>query len=357
MSPALVASMRSELREFTLDIEITVEAGRCLALVGPSGAGKSTILRAIAGLHRPDGGHVTLGSTPWLDREERVDLAPERRSCGYLFQDYALFGHLSVWRNVAFGLDAVPRGERRGRALSLLDRFGVASLADASVRELSGGERQRVALARALARDPDVLLLDEPLAALDPRTASSASRELARTIAEAGAPTVLVTHDFGEAALLADEVAVIDRGRIIQSGPPAELSSRPTSAFVADFAGAAVLLGEAVLAGDGTTLVRLDGGGELTSTDLATGPVAVAIFPWEIALEPAGTDAHGSALNRLAVTISSVTEVGNRARVGLSSPQSLVAEVTGQSVRRLGLAPGTPVIAAFKATATRLVER
>jgi molybdate transport system ATP-binding protein len=264
---------------------------------------------------------------------------------------------MTAWRNVAFPLRQTPRHERRDKAVQLLTRFGVGDLADASVRELSGGECQRVALARALAREPEILLLDEPLAALDPRTAAASSRELAATIAEAGAPTVLVTHDFGEAALFADEVAVIDRGRIVQRGTPAELSSRPASAFVADFAGAVVLDGEASAGADGTTTVRLDGGGELSSTDLATGSVAVAIFPWEITLEPAGTDAHGSALNRLAVTVSSVTEIGNRARVGLAAPQPFVAEVTGQSVRHLGLHPGTEVIASFKATATRLVER
>jgi molybdate transport system ATP-binding protein len=357
MSAVLEARVASELREFVLDVEFSVEPGRCLALVGPSGAGKSTVLRAIAGLHRPGRGRVALGPTAWLDLDAGIDLEPERRSCGYLFQDYALFPQMSAWRNVAFPLKELPRRERRERATQLLDRFDVADLAEASVRRLSGGERQRVALARALARDPDVLLLDEPLAALDARTAASASRELAQTIATTGAPTVLVTHDFGEAALLADEVAVIDRGKIVQRGTPAELSSRPISAFVADFAGAVVLHGEASPGADGTTLVRIGGGGELSSTDAASGPVAVAIFPWEIALEPAGTDPHGSALNRLAVTVASVTEVGNRARVGLTAPQPLVAEVTAQSVRKLGLAPGTQVIASFKATATRLVER
>ncbi len=357
MSAALEASLETRLREFALAVELVVEPGRCLALVGPSGAGKSTVLRAIAGLHRPDRGRVALGSTTWFDREEAVDLVPERRRCGYLFQDYALFAHLSVWRNVAFGLEKLPRAERRERALTLLDRFGIRDLADASVRRLSGGERQRVALARALAREPDVLLLDEPLAALDARTAANASRELAATIQAASAPTVLVTHDFAEAALLADEVAVIDRGRIVQSGTPAQLSSQPSSAFVANFSGAAVLLGIAAPDADGTTRVCLDGGGELTSTDLASGPVAVAVFPWEIALEPAGASSKGSALNRLEVTVDSVTEIGNRARIGLAAPQPLAAEITSQSVRRLGLAPGVAVTASFKATATRLVER
>ncbi len=354
---ALDVDIASELREFELDLELSVKPGRCLAVVGPSGAGKSTILRAIAGLHRPGRGRVALGDVVWLDRAARVDLAPESRSCGYLFQDYALFPHLDAWRNVAFALKRRPRRERRQRALQLLERFGVGELAEAPVRELSGGERQRVALARALARDPDVLLLDEPLAALDPRTAAAASRELAATIAAASAPAVLVTHDFAEASLLADEVAVIDRGRIVQRGTPAELSSRPASAFVADFTGAAVLVGKAAPGPDGTTHVALEGGGTLTSTDTATGPVAVAVFPWEVTLEPGHPDPHGSAMNAIPATVASVTEIGNRARIGLTTPQPLVAEVTGASVRRLGLRPGTQVTASFKATATRLVER
>jgi molybdate transport system ATP-binding protein len=357
MTATLEIGIASPLREFELDVELAAAPGRCVAVVGPSGAGKSTILRAIAGLHRPERGRVALGEVAWLDRDAGVDLAPEERSCGYLFQDYALFGHLDAWRNVAFPLRHLNRRERRRRAQELLERFGVGELAEAPVRQLSGGERQRVALARALARDPDVLLLDEPLAALDPRTAAAASRELAATIAGNSAPTVLVTHDFAEAALLADEVAVIDRGRIVQQGTPAELSSRPASAFVADFTGAAVLVGEAAPGPDGTTHVALEGGGILTSTDTATGPVAVAVFPWEVTLEPGHPDPHGSAMNVLPATVTSVTEIGNRARIGLTTPQPLVAEVTGSSVRRLGLKPGAQVTASFKATATRLVER
>jgi molybdate transport system ATP-binding protein len=201
-----------------------------------------------------------------------------------------------------------------------------------------------------------VLLLDEPLAALDARTAAAAARELAATLARTEAPTVLVTHDFAEAALLADEVAVIDRGRIVQRGEPGELSARPASAFVADFAGAAVLFGVA-RSGGGSTVVELDGGGTVTSTDRARGPVGVAVYPWEISLEPVGTPAHGSSLNRIEASVTSITEVGNRARVGLLASQPFAAEITTESVRRLALEPGAGVVAAWKATATRLTER
>jgi molybdate transport system ATP-binding protein len=343
----LSARIGSRLREFELEVELEVEPGRCLALVGPSGAGKTTVLRAIAGLHRPDRGRIALGEDLWLDLADDLDLEPERRRCGYLFQDYALFPHLSAWRNVAFGLSEIARGERRARAQELLAAFGVESLAETPPLELSGGE----------AREPDALLLDEPLSSLDSRTAASAARELVSTMARAAIPTVLVTHDFAEAALLADEVAVIDRGRIVQQGTPGELSARPGSAFVADFAGAAVIFGNARGGPSGTTVVDLDGGGSISSTDSAAGPVGVAVYPWEITLEPEGTPAHGSARNRLDARVASLTEVGNRARVGLLASQPLVAEVTGESVRRLRLAPGVGVVATWKATATRLVER
>jgi molybdate transport system ATP-binding protein len=353
----LRARIASALREFELEVELEVDSGTSLALVGPSGAGKSTVLRAIAGLHRPDRGQVVLGERRWLDVDAGIDLPPERRDCGYLFQQYALFPHLNAWRNVAFGLTEVTRSERRARAVDHLRRFGAEELADAPVRELSGGERQRVALARALARDPAVVLLDEPLSALDSRTAAAAARRLGETLAAASAPTVLVTHDFAEAALLAQEIAVIDRGRIVQRGTAAELSARPASAFVADFTGATVLLGRAHRRPTGTTAVALDGGGDVVSSDPGEGEVGVAVYPWEIAIEPAGTSAHGSALNRLEAEVVSVTEVGNRARVGLLASQPLVAEITGESSQHLGLTPGMRVIATWKATATRLVQR
>jgi molybdate transport system ATP-binding protein len=356
-APVLRAQLAIALREFELELELEVERGSCLALVGPSGAGKSTVLRAIAGLHRPDRGRVALAGDVWLETAAGTDLPPERRSCGYLFQDYALFPHMSVWRNVAFGLEGIPRAQRRRRAEAALEAFGVAGLADATPGGLSGGERQRVALARALAREPGVLLLDEPLAALDARTGAAAARELAATLERTAAPTVLVTHDFAEAALIADQVAVIDRGRIVQRGAAGELSARPASAFVADFAGAAVLFGVASASAGGSTVVELEGGGRVASSDRATGPVGAAVYPWEITLEPAGASPHGSALNRLEARVTSVTEIGNRARIGLLASQPFAAEVTSESVTRLNLSPGARVTATWKATATRLVER
>ncbi|HEY3192969.1 MAG TPA: ABC transporter ATP-binding protein [Solirubrobacterales bacterium] len=353
---AFELSVRDHLRGLELDAELWVEERGCVAIVGPSGAGKSTVLRIVAGLRRPDEGRIEVGRQVWLDSGRGIDLPPEERSCGLMFQDYALFPHLSAWRNVAFGISG-PRSERRGRALELLERFGVGELADARPGAISGGERQRVALARVLGHDPGLLLLDEPLSALDARTRSHAGRELVATLTAAGIPAVVVTHDFAEAALLADEICVMDRGRIVQRGSAAELSARPASAFVAEVAGSVVLMGTARRESMGLSLVELDGGGLLRSSDQVEGRVAACVFPWEIALEPADAEPRGSALNRLAVEVVSVAEVGTRVRVGLAAPQPLVAEVTAESTRSLGLRPGLRLSATWKATATRLVPR
>ena len=349
----LQAELASRVGTLELDLKLTVAPGETVALAGPSGAGKTSVLRAIAGLARPASGRVVCDGTPWLDTRARIDLPPERRDCGYLFQEYALFPHLSAWRNVAY---ALPREKRRERAQELLERFGLGDRADARPSDLSGGERQRVALARALARQPRALLLDEPLSALDARTRGRASRELTSALREAAVPALLVTHDFAEAALLGDRVAVLDAGRIVQEGSARELAEAPASAFVADLTGAVVLTGDARPGPDGLTLVRLDGGGaDAASTDPGQGRVAVSIHPWEIALGPAGADATGSAQNRLEGPITTVTHVGNRVRVGVEAGQPLVAEVTEPAVRELDLRPGARVTASWKAAATRLV--
>jgi molybdate transport system ATP-binding protein len=339
----------TRLGALDLDVALEVPAGSCLALAGPSGAGKTTVLRVVAGLLRPQRGVVACGSEVWLDTASGIDVAVERRRCGYVFQDYALFGHMPAWRNVAYA------GVKRERALELLDRFGLAARADARPAQLSGGERQRVAVARALAREPDVLLLDEPLSALDARTRAAAARELASVLRDTGVPALLVTHDFHEAAQLGDRVGVLDQGRVVQLGSPDELSARPASAFVADFTGAVVLVGVASAGPDGATLVALDGGGTVTSTDAAQGPVAASVYPWEIVLER--SPAPGSAQNHLAAEVVSVTSIGGRARIGLAAAQPLVAEVTAAAVRDLDLAPGARVTATWKAAATRLTPR
>ena len=352
----LSITARTTLGALRLELEVAVEPGRCLALAGPSGAGKTSVLRVAAGLLRPTHGRVEANGETWLDTARGVDVPAERRRCGYVFQDYALFPHLTAWQNVAYPLRGLGRRERRLRALELLERLGLRERAEARPSSLSGGERQRVALARALARRPQVLLLDEPLSALDARTRAGATRELADVLRTSEAPALLVTHDFTEAAQLGDRIGIIDAGRILQEGTPSELAAAPGSAFVADFTGAVVLTGTARTGADGLSHVELDGGGEVVSADVAEGRVAVSVYPWEIAIEPASEPPHGSAQNRLAVRVLSMTTVGNRVRLGLLGPQPLAAEVTRAAAEQLRLKTGAVVTASWKAAATRLIS-
>ena len=329
------------LRSFRLSVAEAL--GReTLALVGPSGAGKSSVLRAIAGLLRPERGRIALGARR-LARHRRGDRsgarAPLRR---LVFQEYALFPHLDVRRNVAFG--------GRERVDELLERFRISHLAQARPADLSGGERQRVALARALARDPAVLLLDEPLSALDAHTRNVVRGELAELLAELRLPTLLVTHDFDDAAALADRVGVIVDGRILQLGPAAELLAAPADAFVASFTGANLLPGNARPGPDGLTEVVLDAGGSMYSADGGEGRVGLAVYPWEVSL--ARAESLDSAVNHVRGEVRSVVVLGNRVRVRVGP---LTAEITTGSAERLELREGEPVVASFKATASRLV--
>jgi molybdate transport system ATP-binding protein len=338
---ALRVSLAHRLRSY--DLELTLELGaETLALAGPSGAGKSTLLRAIAGLVRPDDGVVRAGAETWLDTDNGIDVPAERRSVGLVFQDYALFPHLTVAQNVAFG--------GRRRAAELMRSLGLEPLAGAKPGKLSGGERQRVALARALARDPAVLLLDEPLAALDASTRASVREELRTLLGELRLPTLLVTHDYLDAAALAERVGVIVDGKIVQIGTPAELAAAPASPFVAEFTGGNVLHGVARRNGGGLTSVVLEDGSEIVSVDEANGSVGVVVYPWDVTV--AREEPTDSSLNHVRGAIASVVPVGNRLRIRIGP---LVAEVTAASAERLDLRPGERVVASFKATGTRLL--
>jgi molybdate transport system ATP-binding protein len=336
---ALRVAVELPLRDFELALELDVAAGETVALVGPSGAGKTTLLRAIAGLARPTRGLIECGDT-WFDATRNVHVEPERRSVGFVFQDYALFPHLTVERNVAFA----------GPVDGLLQRFRIAHVARSLPGMLSGGERQRVALARAVARRPRVLLLDEPMAALDPHLRADVRTELHRILRDLGLPTLLVTHDFEDAAALADRVGVLVEGELRQVASPSDLVAEPADAFVASLAGGNLLPGVARSAPGGVTEVALDDGGLCFSTDQREGAVNVLVYPWDVSL--ALEQPEDSALNHVRSEIASVVVIGNRARVRVGR---LTAEVTAASVERLGLRRGMHVVATFKATATRLV--
>jgi molybdate transport system ATP-binding protein len=261
-------------RTFDLRAALTVGA-ETVALVGPSGSGKTSLLRTVAGLDRPTAGHIALGETRWFDADRGVYLSAEQRRVGYLPQDYGLFPHLTVAANVRFAA-------RRDRP-DLLARLGIEHLARARPGQLSGGERQRVALARALAREPRVLLLDEPFGALDPVTRQQVRDELTDELNLVQLPALLVTHAFDDATALAQRVGVIDAGALVQVATPAELVRAPASALVAALTGANVLSGTAFPAGAGAT-VALDGGGELRTATAGQGPVKIAVQPWELEL-------------------------------------------------------------------------
>jgi ABC-type sulfate/molybdate transport systems ATPase subunit len=333
----LSADFELPLRSFDLSLALEVE--RTVALVGPSGAGKSSVLRSIAGLARPEG-RIALDEEVWLD--EDTFRLPEDRRVGLVFQEYALFPHLTVERNVAFG--------GKARVGELLERFRISHLAHARPGELSGGERQRVALARALARDPGVLLLDEPLSALDAHTKVTVRLELQELLRTFDLPTLIVTHDYEDAAALAGRVGVLVEGELRQLGSPAELVSKPTDPFVASFTGANLLRGHVTSVEDGLTGVRLDTGEVVYSTDPALGEVGVVVYPWDVSI--GRIHAEDSALNLIHGVIGSVSRVGNRVRVRVGP---ITAEVTAASAERLELVQGGVAVASFKATGTRLL--
>ena len=326
------------LRDFELRLSLAVNA--TVALIGPSGSGKTTVLNAIAGLVRPAGGSIRCDEETWSDAD--VFLRPEQRRVGLVFQDYALFPHLTVRQNIEYA--------RRNPADEYLERFGIGHLQQARPGSLSGGERQRVALARALARDPKILLLDEPLSALDAHTKIEVRAELQQLLAGLEIPTLLVTHDFEDAAALAGKVGVLVEGQLRQTGSPAELVAQPADPFVASFTGANLLHGWADGTGGGTTGIRLEDGTLITTTDHGDGAVTLAVYPWDITISKSRPD--DSAMNAIAGAIVGITELGSRARVTIGP---LSAEITVDSLRRLGLEPGQSAFASFKATGTRIV--
>ena len=301
------------------------------------------MLRAVAGLRRPDKGRIALDERTWFDSARRIDLAPEHRSIGLVFQEYALFPHLTVRANVAFGGAA--------RVDDLLERFQIAGLAAEKPAALSGGERQRVALARALARAPAVLLLDEPLAALDAHTRGVVRDELQELLGDLGLPTLLVTHDFRDASALADRIGVIVAGQLRQIGSADELVEHPADPFVVSLTGGNLLTGTARPLRGGGSEVILDGGATLRADGRATGRVGVAVYPWEISVhQPDDEDAGDE--NTITAAITAMTPEEGRIRVRIGP---LTAEAPRAELERIGLRRGDPARACFSTAHTRLL--
>jgi len=342
--------VRKRLRDFELQIALSVPAGETLAVIGPSGAGKTSVLALIAGLMTPDEGRIVVGDRVLFDSARRINVPPEQRLLGYVLQEYALFPHMTVLRNIEYGMEArrMPRDEIARRSAETMRMLGISHLAGVRPTRISGGERQRVALARAIAAGGQVLLLDEPLAALDAQTRQNARGDLRRVIQSVGVAAVFVTHDYVDALAFGDRICVIDRGEVVQMGSQEDLLLRPKARFVAEFMGVNFLHGTAQPPQDGVSKVLVDGI-EVSTTLEEPGEVFLAFSPVDVTLsaEPPA----GSAQNVFRATVTALLQLGGRIRVDLDAGFPLVAELTPDSVARLGLEIGSNVYASFKATA------
>src|SRR5215468_8046436 len=331
----LDADIQLRLSRLSLDTAFTVASGEVLALLGPNGSGKSTILRALVGLLPLAGGRIVLDGTVLEDPAQRVKLPPEKRPIGLMFQDYLLFPHLTAVENVAFGLRArgTDKKAAREKAAQTMARLGLDGLAEAKPGSMSGGQQQRVAMARALVTDPKLLLLDEPLAALDVSTKTDVRRLLREALRQSRAANVLVTHDLLDAVALGDRMVVIQDGQIVQTGTPAEVTARPRSQYVAD------LVGVNLLRGTGTgTVLDLDGGGQLTCAEPATGPLLAVIPPAAVSVSRQRPE--GGENNIWPGDISAVDLMGDRVRVRTEGTPAITAEVPPAAVDELKLDDG-----------------
>jgi molybdate transport system ATP-binding protein len=330
--------------DFVVEAALTAAAGEVVAIVGPNGAGKTTLLRAVAGLSPVERGRVSLSGRVLEDTTTGSRVPPEHRRIGVVFQDYVLFPHLSALENVAFPLRAtgVYRPAARRAATQWLERSGVGHRSGARPASLSGGEAQRVALARALVHEPDLLVLDEPLAALDVRSRHEVRHDLAGHLTDLAVPCLLVTHDPLEAALLADRLVVLEDGAVVQSGSLSELTSRPRSSWVARLVGTNLYRGWA----RGSEIIV--GDAALTAIDPPSGPVFATVPPHAVTIHP--DRPSGSARNVWPGRTSSVEPLGSRVRVSIEGIVPIVAEITPDSLQRLDLGRNPSVWVSVKAT-------
>lgn len=349
MVAELSADLGVQRGDFTLDLGLDIGAGEVVALLGPNGAGKSTALRALAGLLRITSGQIAVREQLMAEAASGVHRAPHERPIGVVFQDYLLFPHLTVLDNVAFGplVRGLDKPEARRRAALLLGRVGIAELAQSKPSAISGGQAQRVALARALATEPRLLLLDEPLAALDAKTRLLVRTEVRRHLADFPGATLLVTHDPIDAAVLADRLVVIEDGKVVQEGSPQQVARRPRTDYVARLVGLNLLAGR----GNGHR-VLLSSGGSVELAESASGEVYVAFRPTAVSLFVHRPD--GSPRNLWAGRIAALEPHGEGVRVEIGEvpdrSSRILAEITPSAVADLELRPGSEVWAAVKAS-------
>ncbi|HEY7047613.1 MAG TPA: ABC transporter ATP-binding protein [Jatrophihabitantaceae bacterium] len=343
----LVAAVEVERGAFRLDVEIRADPGEIVAVLGPNGAGKTTLLRVLAGLLPLAAGRIELGGAVLDDPTAGVFRDAARRRVGVVFQDYRLFPRMRIVDNVAFGPRSrgVPRAASRQLARHWLERLDIGELARRRPPQLSGGQAQRVALARALAAEPDLLLLDEPLAALDARTRATVQGELREHLTEFAGPTLFVTHDPLEALLLADRIVVLESGQVVQQGSPHDIAARPATDYVAKLVGVNLYAGAAT-----SGRVELDGGGTIVIGDAElAGRALVAVRPSAITVHTTRPD-HSSARNVWAGRIDALAPLGDRIRLSVSGTPSALVDVTAPAVTELGLTRGQDVWLATKAT-------
>jgi len=342
---SLEARMRLGIGSFELDVDLRVAPGEVVAVLGPNGAGKTSILRGLAGLLPLDAGRVALDGVVLEEPAASVFVPSERRPIGMVFQDYLLFPHLTVVDNIAFGLRSrgTPRPAATATARQWLERVGLAAEAERKPGSLSGGQAQRVALARALATNPALLLLDEPMAALDASTRVELRRDLRRHLESFRGVRLLVTHDPVEAMAMADRLVILEHGRVLQSGTPSEVTQRPRSRYVADLVGVNLFRGRA-----SNNVITIAGGGSLMATGASDGEVFAVVHPRTVALYRTRPD--GTPRNVWEGRAVDLDFEGDRVRVRLEGTPAIVAEVTPAAVRDLSLDRGDPVWVAVKAT-------
>ncbi|MDO8356245.1 MAG: ABC transporter ATP-binding protein [Nitrospirota bacterium] len=335
-----------------------IEASTVLILFGPSGSGKTTILRSVAGLEWPEEGRIQFLSRTWLDTKSGIRVSPQDRQIGYMPQDYALFPTYSVAGNIAYGLGAFSSPERNKRVAEVVELFQLQGLEAAKPRELSGGQQQRVALARAVAPRPQLLLLDEPLSALDAPTRLQLRGELRSLLKQLALPSIIVTHDWSEALTLGDVMAVMGKGLVHQVGKPHEVFSRPANAEVARIVGVeTVVQGEVIEQADGLSTVAVNGTRLKGLSSNAIGAtVYVCIRAEDVVVEPAGSGMT-SARNHLLGRVTDIAPQGVMVQVTIDCGFPLTATITRGAVEDLRLVSGASVIAAIKAGAVHLVPR
>jgi molybdate/tungstate transport system ATP-binding protein len=350
-----VRNLYKDWKEFSLkSINLEVKKGEYFAILGPTGVGKTLLLETIAGFHIPDRGEV------WIDGHDVTNLPPERRRIGFIYQDYSLFPHFTVEENIEFGLKlrkSTSPDTNRKRLKEIMDWLSIAHLAHRYPNTLSGGEQQKVAIARAIAIEPSTLLLDEPLAALDLRTRDYLREELKKVKLELGITMVHVTHDQTEAMVLADRIAVMMKGQIMQVGTPYEIFNKPQNAEIADFVGVENILSGIVRNNEnGVAEIEVDMGNYpyniFAVSDYKAGKVKVFIRPEDIILSERRDES--SARNVVKGGIEELNDMGPLTRVKLDN--SLVALITKQSRESLGLRKGDEVYATFKATSVHVVR-